>query len=144
MDDGLSSTAIARKWLIEFWSDCQPHSVREFKAHVQQKNIASIRTTHISSAVYQVAQQGLLERIGRGVYKAEKDLRVHSDFSLEKISGVKYVLQAIRNALLIPINVVELNQKERELLPRLQELYQECESILNDLESEGGKDEPSE
>ena len=74
MDDGLSSTAIARKWLIEFWADCQPHSVREFKAHVQQKNIASIRTTHISSAVYQAAQQGLLERIGRGVYKAEKDL----------------------------------------------------------------------
>ena len=111
---------------------------------MQQKNIASIRTTHISSAVYQAAQQGLLERIGRGVYKAEKDLRVHSDFSIEKISGVKYVLQAIRNALLVPINVVELSQKERELLPRLQELYQECESILNDLESEGGKDELSE
>ena len=144
MEGTFSNTALARRMIIEFWSDCQPHSVREFRVYLRQNNMTSVELTHISSAVYQAAQQGLLERVGRGVYKAEKDLRVHSDFSLEKISGVKYVLQAIRNALLIPINVVELNQKERELLPRLQELYQECESILNDLESEGGKDEPSE
>lgn len=52
----------------------------------------------------------------------------------KKISGVKYVLRQTRNALSVPINVMELSQKERELIPKLQKLYQECERMLDELE----------
>ena len=62
----------------------------------------------------------------------------------KKISGVKYVLLQTRNALSVPINVMELSQKERELIPKLQKLYQECERMLDELERVESENEISE
>lgn len=57
---------------------------------------------------------------------------------------MKGVLQRTKSVLSSPINVTALTPKERELIPKLQELYQECENLLNELESWGGCDEISE
>lgn len=139
----LSNTALARKMLIEFWGDYQPHSIREFRTYLRQKNMVSVDITHISSAVYTASQQEVLERVGRGIYKAGRSLDKTAEVCLEKIGGVRYVLQKTRNDLSIPINIMELSQEERELIPRLQELYQECERMLDELERDGDENEVS-
>lgn len=54
------------------------------------------------------------------------------------------MLRQTKNVLAIPINVMELSQKERELIPRLQDLYQECEKMLDELEKEEAENEISE
>lgn len=144
MDRALSNTALARKMLIEFWNDCQPHSVREFRIYLQQNNMASVEITHTSSAVYTACQQDVLERVGRGVYKAGRNWNRNAEAPAKRIGGVTYVLRQTRNALAVPINVMELSQKERELIPRLQELYQECEKMLGELEKGEAENEISE
>ena len=144
MEGTFSNTALARRMIIEFWSDCQPHSVREFRVYLRQNNMTSVELTHISSAVYTASQQDMLERVGRGVYKAGKNLNGDAESPAKKISGVKYVLLQTRNALSVPINVMELSPKERELIPKLQKLYQECERMLEELERVESENEISE
>lgn len=140
----LSNAALARKMLIEFWGDYRTHSIREFRTYLQQNNMVSVNTTHISSAVYTASQQEVLERVGRGIYKAGRNLDEDAEVCVEKIGGVRCVLQKTRNALAVPINIMELSQKERELIPRLQELYQECERMLDELGRDGDENEVSE
>lgn len=137
----LSNTALARKMVTEFWRDCQPHSIQEFRLYLQQNNMASVEVSHISSAVYTASQQKELERIGRGIYKAGRNL--NGDACIGKTGGMEYVLQSAKNILSSPINLMTISAKERELIPKLQELYQECESLLNELESGGESDEIS-
>ncbi len=144
MEGTLSNTALARKMLIEFWSDCRPHSVREFRVYLQQNNMVSVELTHTSSAVYTACQQDVLERVGRGVYKAGRNWNRNAEAPAKRIGGVTYVLRQTKNVLAIPINVMELSQKERELIPRLQDLYQECEKMLDELEKEEAENEMSE
>ena len=36
MEDTLSKTAQAKKLLLEFWSDFQPHSVHEFRDYLKK------------------------------------------------------------------------------------------------------------
>ena len=144
MEGTLSNTALARKMLIEFWSDCQPHSVREFRVYLQQNNMASVEFTHISSAVYTAHQQDVLERVGRGVYKAGRNWNRNTEVPVKRIGGVTYVLRQTRNVLAVPINVMGLSQKEREMIPRLQELYKECEKMLEELEKAEDENEISE
>lgn len=140
----LSNTALARKMVTEFWRDCQPHSIQEFRLYLQQNNMASVEVSHISSAVYTASQQKELERIGRGIYKAGRNLNGDADACIGKTGGMKYVLQSAKNILSSPINLMTISAKEREMIPKLQELYQECENLLNELESWGGCDEISE
>lgn len=136
MEDTLSKTAQAKKLLLEFWSDFQPHSVHEFRDYLKKNNITIVDRTHISSAVYTATQQGILVRVDRGNYQAgicfQKDMAV----PIKKTDGIRYVLQQSKRVLSFPINIVELTPKERELIPRLQELYQECERMLEELESD--------
>lgn len=84
MEGTLSNIALARKMIIEFWSDCQPHSVREFRGYLRQNNMTSVELTHISSAVYTASQQDVLERVGRGVYKAGKNLNGDAEAPAKK------------------------------------------------------------
>ena len=86
----------------------------------------------------------MLERVGRGVYKAGRNWNRNAEAPAKRIGGVTYVLRQTKNVLAIPINVMELSQKERELIPRLQDLYQECEKMLDELEKEEAENEISE
>ena len=138
MGAALSKTALTKEMLIEFWSDGQPHSVQEFRAYLQQNNMMSIEITHIRGALYTATQRETLERIGRGMYQAGKNINGGSCI------GMKGILQRTKSVLSSPINVTALTPKEREMIPKLQELYQECENLLNELESWGGCDEISE
>ena len=143
MEDTLSKTAQAKKLLLEFWSDFQPHSIHEFRNYFKKNNITAVDHTHISSAVYTATQQGVLERVNRGNYQAgicfQKDMAV----PIKKTDGIRYVLQQSKRVLSFPINIVELTPKERELIPRLQELYQECERMLEELEKDEDETEAS-
>lgn len=139
----LSNTALARKMLIEFWGDCQPHSIREFRAYLQQNKMVSVDITHVSSAVYTASHQEVLERVGRGIYKAGRNLDENAEACVDKTGGVRCVLQRTKNALSVPINIMGLSLEERELIPRLQELYQECEKMLDALERGGDENEVS-
>lgn len=56
---------------------------------------------------------------------------------------MKSVLRRVKSILSSPVNVTAISPKERELIPKLQELYQECENLLNELESEGDSNEIS-
>lgn len=144
MKRALSNTALARKMLISFWSDCQPHSVQEFKAYLQENNMETVGNTHIQSAIYTATSQEVLNRISRAIYQAGKNLNEIRDLSDRKTNGMKSVLRRVKSILSSPVNVTAISPKERELIPKLQELYQECENLLNELESEGGCDEISE
>lgn len=139
----LSNTALARKMLVEFWGDNQPHSIQEFRLYLQQNNMVSVEISHISSAVYTASQHGELERVGRGIYKAGKKLDEDVDAYIWKTGGMVYVLRKTKSILSSPINVMAISPKEQELIPKLQELYQECENLLNELESGGESDEIS-
>lgn len=138
MSDGpaMSNTALARKMLIEFWSDQQPHSVRDFRNYLQEKNILAVDHTHISSAVYTATHQGVLERVDRGNYQAGVNFNGDMEFPEKRVAGIRYVLQQTKYALSIPVNITGLNSKEMELIPRLQELYQECEKMIEELEED--------
>lgn len=144
MNDGstVTGTAIAKKMLTEFWGDYQPHSIREFKNFLQQNNVVSVNIHHISSALYYAHQQGELERVSRGIYQAGKNFNGTADAHMEKTCGVKFVLQQTMQILSLPINIMGLSLKERDLIPRMQILYEECESMLEELES--SEDEISE
>lgn len=144
MEDILSKTAQANKLLLEFWSDFQPHSVREFRDYLKKNNIVTVGSTHISSAVYTATQQGVLERVNRGNYQAGICFQKDMEVSIKKPDGIQYVLQQTKRVLSFPINIMELSPKEREFIPRLQELYQECERMLEELERDEDKNEVSE
>lgn len=134
----LSKTALTREMLIEFWGDGQPHSVQEFRAYLQQNNMISIEITHIRGALYTATQRETLDRIGRGIYQAGKNL--NKGFCI----GLKGVLQRAKSILSSPIDVTVLTPKEWEVLPRLQKICWECESLLSELESWGDGHEISE
>ena len=144
MGETLSKTALAREMICEFWSDYRPHSIREFMVHLQQSNMVSVELAHVSNAVYAACQQDVLERVGRGVYKAGRNWNRNTEAPAKRIGGVTYVLRQTKNVLAIPISVMELSQKEREMIPRLQELYQVCEKMLGELEKEEAENEISE
>lgn len=133
----MSNTALACSMVAEFWGDCHPHSIQEFQEYLQQKNILTVQSTHISSALYTAQQKRGLERIGRGLYIAGENLAGN------RTGGIRYVLQKTKEALSTPINMMEISTKEKELIPSVQRLYQECERLLDELESGGGGHEIS-
>jgi len=144
MEDTLSKTAQANKLLLEFWSDFQPHSVREFRDYLKKNNIITVGSTHISSAVYTAKHQGVLERVNRGSYQAGINFQKDEAVPMKKTDGIQFVLQQTKRVLSIPISIMDLSPKERELIPRLQELYQECERMLEELERNKDENEASE
>ena len=143
MEDTLSKTAQAKKLLLEFWSDFQPHSVHEFRDYLKKNNITIVDRTRISSAVYTATQQGILVRVDRGNYQAGINFHEDIEIPMKKMAGIQSVLLQTKRVLSIPINIVELTPKERELIPRLQELYQECERMLEELEKDEDENEAS-
>lgn len=144
MEGVLSKTALVHQGITEFWNDGQPHSLREFQSYLEQNYTETIKTSYINGAIHTARQQDMLERIGRGIYKAGINFYENERACSEATNGIKYVLKKTQNALSIPVNLMNLNQKERELVPKLQELYQICERLLNELESEDKSNEVSE
>lgn len=118
MEDTLSKTAQAKKLLLEFWSDFQPHSVHEFRDYLKKNNITIVDRTHISSAVYTATQQDILVRVDRGNYQAGINFHEDIEIPMKKMAGIQSVLLQTKRVLSIPINIVELTPKERELIPR--------------------------
>lgn len=54
MEDTLSKTSQAKKLLLEFWSDFQPHSVHEFRDYLKKNNITIVDRTHISLSLIHI------------------------------------------------------------------------------------------
>lgn len=50
MEETISKTALARKLLLDFWSDLSQHSIAEFTNYLQENDLAEIKQTHINSA----------------------------------------------------------------------------------------------
>ena len=121
MHDGryLIENGTGKKLLLEFWSDFQPHSVHEFRDYLKKNNITIVDRTHISSAVYTATQQGILVRVDRGNYQAGINFHEDIEIPMKKMAGIQSVLLQTKRVLSIPINIVELTPKERELIPRL-------------------------
>ena len=130
-----SVTALVHQEITRFWHDGLPHSLQEFRAYLQQNNLGDIRNPYISGAIYTARQKGILECIGRGIYRAGRGIDGNGAACGGENNGMADVLKKTQSALSLPINLMCLSLKERELIPRLQEMYQTCGRLLDELES---------
>ena len=139
-----SVTASVHQEITRFWCDGSPHSLQEFKAYLEQNSLGDIRNPHISGAIYTARQKGILECISRGIYRAGRELDGNGAAGSGESNDMAYVLKKTQRALSLPVNLMCLSPKERELIPRLQEMYQTCGQLLDELENGGEDDEVSE
>ena len=144
MKGTVSNTMLAHREIIKFWSDNSPHSLQEFREYLDENYMEMIEEPHISSAVYHAQQKEELERVERGVYRAGKNLGRNGKTYGEEKNDMAVMLRKVQKDFSLPVNLIHLNPKERELIPRMQELYQECGRLLDELESEDEGDEVSE
>ena len=144
MEETISKTALARKLLLDFWSDLSQHSIAEFTNYLQENDLAEVKQTHINSAIRTASQLGVLKRVGRGKYEAGSNFHNDLDIPVKKTVGIRFVLQQTKRVLSIPISIMGLSPKEREMIPRLQGLYTECEKMLEELEKAEVENEISE
>lgn len=138
MDRLMTNTATAKQEMLKFWSDGQPHSVEQFRSYVKKNGLLELRGTHLGSAVQSALQQGVLERITRGMYIAGPNFsedQIVGDIGAKE-SVVKGILKSTMRIFSQPINVMELSQREREILPKLQDLYVNCSQWLDELNRE--------
>lgn len=136
MRETYSNTKLARQGAIEFWKDGLPHTAQQFMDYVYQTGETRIKSTHINSAVRTAMLEGYLERISRGVYiKSKKDCREKTGYGAEG-SQLKRMIKQVTAVLSMPINAVDIDEKEREILPKLQDFYRLCKEWLEESEKE--------
>lgn len=138
MDRLMTDTAMAKQEMLKFWSDGQPHSAQQFREYLKKNSMLELRVTHLNSAIYAAMQQGILERLTRGVYIAGPNFSEDQivDDTNTKESVVKGILKSTMRIFSQPINVMELSQREKEILLKLQDLYENCSQWLNELNRE--------
>lgn len=134
MGNILSNTKLAYQEIFNFWNDSALHSIQEFKEYLEEEGIRGVEMTHISSAVYRAQEKEELKRVERGIYKAGIRFEGNKEIYVRETSDLACVLKRTERALSTPVNLMGLNPREQELIPKLQELHQMCERILMELE----------
>ena len=122
--------------MLKFWRDGEIHSLKEFRGHLREKGIHGISMEQCHNTINYMVHKGSIERVGRGLYIIGNFPDYTTNENPEE-NVLKNILRRAQKELSAPVNIIFLKPEEREFIDDIQNLYMDCERIIQKIDERG-------